>query len=187
MTAVRRRFLLQAALAVGLSAGLRAQELPVPRHKVSARELHRALSARFPVRLEVGGLLGVQVSAPALLLAPQRNRLGATLLAQASGLAGAAPPGEIDLVFALRYEARDRSLRAVDSELLALRWPGLPEEFTRALRDAWPELARPALGEIVLHQFSQQELALPETMGLQPASFQVVQDGLVVGFAAAPR
>ena len=180
-----RRRLLIASLALGTGGGLCAQDAQVPRHKVSAGELHRALASRFPLRLALGGLLGVQVSAPALLLVPQRNRLGATLLAQVGGPALAAlPPGEVDVVFGLRYEPRDRSLRAQDSELLAVRWPGLPPELIQALQDAWPEFARQALGDIVLHQFTARELALPETLGFVPGSFRVLEDGLLVLFDA---
>lgn len=178
----RRRWL-AAALALGLPSLGHAQQAQVPRHKVSASELHRAMSARFPVRLDLGGLFAVQVGAPALLLAPRRNQLGATLLAQLGGPALApVPPGEMDVVFGLRYEPRDRSLRAQGSQLLAVRWPGLPQEIVQALQGAWPDFAREALGDFVLHQFSERELALPETMGFQPQAFNVAEDGLVVVF-----
>ena len=43
-------------------------------------------------------------------------------------------------------------------------------------------LARDALGEIVLHRFSPRELALPDTMGFQPETLTVLEDGLEIGF-----
>lgn len=162
---------------------LHAQPAPQPRHKVSAAQLHEALSARFPLRLDLGGWAGLQVSAPALLLLPRRNRLGATLRTEASG--AVLPPlasGEMDIAFQLRYEPRDRTLRALEPELLDLRWPALPPEFAQAVQQALPAFAREALGEFVLHQFTARELALPDTMGFQPETITVVDDGLVIGF-----
>jgi hypothetical protein len=43
------------------------------------------------------------------------------------------------------------------------------------------------MGEIVVHRFSQRDLALPDTMGFQPQEFQVVEDGVVVLFGPKPR
>lgn len=179
---MRRRLMLAMPLLVA-AAGSRAQDAAVPRHRVSAGELHRALSARFPIRFTLAGVLALEVNAPALLLDPKRNRLGATVQAQAGGPAlQPMPPGEMDIVFRLRYEPRDRSLRAHEPEILALRWPGLPPDAAASLQRTWPLLAEDALGNVVLHRFTERELALPETMGFQPESFTVTEDALVVVF-----
>src|SRR4051812_4792171 len=107
------RRLLITALACCPAARLLAQADDSPHYKVSAGQLHEAMSARFPVRLGVPGLLEVQVSALGLLMLPARNKLGASLLAQADGPgAQGAQQGMVDLVFALRYERRDQSIRA---------------------------------------------------------------------------
>lgn len=183
---MKRRSLL-AAIVLAPAAVL-AQPTPKPRHKVSAAQLHQMLSARFPVRFAMGGFFQLQVSAPALLLLPRRNRLGATLLAEAGGPGlEPLPPGEVDVVFRLRYEPSDRSLRALEPEVLALRWPGLPADFADGLKQALPGLAREAIGEIVLHQFTSRELALPEAMGFEPDTITVVEDGLSVGFGPKKR
>jgi hypothetical protein len=50
-----------------------------------------------------------------------------------------------------------------------------------------PKLARDAVGEIVLHRFAARELALPETMGLEPDEIRVVDDGVVVLFGPKQR
>jgi hypothetical protein len=179
---MRRRLVLALPLLVGATRAW-AQEARAPRHRVSAGELHRSLSTRFPVRFTLAGLLALDISAPALLLDARRNRLGATVQAQAGGPAlQPMPPGEMDVVFRLRYEPRDRSLRAYEPEILALRWPGLPSEAAASLQRTFPTLAEDALGEIVLHRFTPRELALPETLGFQPESFTVADDGLVVVF-----
>jgi hypothetical protein len=183
------RRLLIAGIACWPAARLLAQAPePRPRHKVSAAELYEALSARFPLRLGLAGLLELQVSAPQLLLLPARNKLGATLVAQASGPAvQPMPPGALDVVFGLRYEPADQTVRAQQMEVLDIRMPGLSADTTQALRTVLPQLFRDAVGELVLHKFSQRELALPETMGFEPETLTVLADGVLVGFAPKPR
>jgi hypothetical protein len=158
-----------------------------PRRKISARELHEAMSARFPLRFSAAGLLDLQVSAPRLLLLPARNKLGATLVAEVNGLQlQQVEAGELDMVFALRYEAADQTVRAHRLEILDLRWPGLPPEIVRTLRRVLPAMARDAVGEVVVHRFSERELALPRAMGFEPESFSIVDDGVIVFFGPKP-
>ena len=185
---MNRRHLL-AALACWPAGRVLAQDdAQRPRQKISAATLMGTLSQRFPVRLQAQGLFMLQLDAKALLLLPARQRLGATLGAQLSGpqlqRAGA---GELDAVFALRYEPGDRSVRAHSPELLGLRWPGLPPDTALALQALLPGLARDALGEVVLHRFTERELALPDTMGFEPQQLTVADDGLVIGFGPKPR
>lgn len=177
------------ALACWPVARLRAQEdAPRPRHKVSAAALYDALSARFPVRFGFGTLLQAEISAPRLLLLPARNQLGAALRAEFSGLQlPQVQAGEMDLVFALRYEGRDRTLRARNPRILEVRWPGVPPESAQALQEVLPAMTR-QMGDVVLHRFSDRELALADTMGFEPREIQVLDDGLLVLFGPkAPR
>lgn len=157
------------------------------RHKIPAGELHAALAKRFPLRFGVPGLLDVEVDAAGLLLLPERNRLGAVLQAELGGAQGSQlAGGEMDIVFALRYEPSDRSLRAHDPEILDVRWPLMPRETERRLRELSPLMAH-RVGEVVLHRFTARDLSLPDTMGLEPRELQVVQDGLVVLFGNKTR
>ena len=182
----RRHVLLTFLAGWPLARVLAGEDAPRPRHKISAATLFEALSRRFPVRLGMAGLLEVEVSAPRLLLLPARNRIGASLLAQLGGAPGAAlQAGEMDVVFALRYEPSDRTLRAHRAEVLEVRWPGLPPEGMQALRGVLPSMAG-QIGEVVLHQLSPRDLVLPETMGLEPAELEVVEDGVVVFFRPRP-
>lgn len=178
------RRLLVAALACFPAAGLFAQEeQPRPRHKVSAAELHKALSARFPLRMGVAGLLELQVSAPQLHLHAARNKLGATLVAEPSGPGlPSLEPGELDVFFSLRYEAADRTLRAFQPEIRDVRLPGATRQATQALQQLLPAMAREAIGEFVLHRFTDRELALADTMGFEPEKLIVLDDGLLVVF-----
>lgn len=159
-----------------------------PRQKISARELHDALSARFPVRFGVTGLVDLRISAPRLLLLPARNRLGAGLLAQIGGMPMQQPQtAELDVAFALRYEPVDRTVRAHDLEVIGLRAPGLMPDTTQLLQRLLPRMAREAVGEIVLHRFSARDLALPDTMGFEPDEIRVLDDGVMVLFGPKRR
>jgi len=169
---------------------LLAQDMEgTPRHKVSAAQLHAALSQRFPVRFGIEDLFALEVGSPRLLLLPARNRLGAGLTAQASGpvLRDALPTGQVDLSFSVRYEAADRTVRAHDPELLDLNLPGLQPGAVEALRKVLGETAKDAVGDIVLYQFSERELALADTMGFAPEKLIVVDDGLLILFGPKPR
>lgn len=159
-----------------------------PRHKIPVAQLHEALAKRFPLRAGMPGLLELEVTAPGLHLLPARNQLGALLLAQVRGaqLRGA-QAAELDVVFALRYEAADQSLRAHRLDVLDLRAEGVAPETLRALKALLPRLARDAVGEFVLHRFTSGELGLAETMGFAPERFEVVDDGLLVWFGPKPR
>lgn len=168
---------------------LLAQEpSPRPRHKISAARLHEAMSARFPVRVGVGGLLDVEISAPSLLLLPSRQKLGASLVARLGGpQLQPLAPGELDLVFALRWEPSDQTVRAHDAEVLALRWPGLSPQATQGVHGLLQTLGREAIGEVVLQKLSARELALAETMGFEPDKIEVAHDGVVVLFGPKGR
>jgi hypothetical protein len=188
MVATMHRRLLLIALACWPAARAFAQDGARPRHKISAAELHAALSERFPLQLGFGGLLALRISAPSLHLLPARNRIGAGLVAEVSGppLQQVAP-GEVDVLFTVRYEASDKTIRARDPELAGLRWPGLPPEAVQSLQKMLPSMAREALDEVVLHSFTPAELSLPDTMGFEPDQVTVVDDGLVVSFAPKRR
>jgi hypothetical protein len=182
-----RRLILTALACWPARHVLAQEEGPRPRHKVSAAEMYEALSARFPVRLGLAGLLELQLSAPQLLLRPARNQLGATLAGEVSGLqVPRMPPGELDVVFALRYEAADQTVRAHHPEFLDLRWPGLPPETLQALQSLLPTLAR-RMGEVVLHRVTPRERALADTMGFEPEKLEVVEDGVVIWFGPKQR
>lgn len=179
-----RRRQIVAALALCATACAAQQPPARPRHKISAGELYEALSSRFPVRRGLAGMLALEISATQLLLRPARNQLGAALLAEVRGMQQL-QAGEMDLVFSLRYEPSDQTVRARNPEILDVRWPGAPPETLRALQGLLPRVASD-LGEFVLHRFTQRELALPQTMGFEPQELTVVEDGLVVFFGPRP-
>lgn len=181
-----RRLLLAALGCWPAGRLLAADDPPRPQHKVGAGTLYEALSSRFPVRMGPPGLMQLQVSAPRLLLLPARNKLGAELVVELGGAPlPRVPAGEMEVLFSLRYEPADRSLRAHEAEIVDFRWPGMPPEALRSLRGVLPAMARD-FGEFVLHRFTPRDLAVPDTMGFDPSELRVVDDGVLVVFARKP-
>jgi hypothetical protein len=183
----RRRLVLMAAGAVAVATvrlGAHAQ----PGHKVSAAQLQQVLAERFPLRYAVAGMLQLEVRTPLLRFLPEQNRLGSELAIEAAGQALRRPhTGAVELDFALRYEATDRTLRAHQIRVHAVRLPSLSRDAA-ALIDAYARAsAERALLEVVLHTLAPRDLALADTMGLEPSTITVVADGLVVGFAPRQR
>jgi hypothetical protein len=134
------------------------------------------------------GLLDIQVDAPRLLLLPARQRVGATVLARVSDLSTRqVHTGEMDLVFAVRYEAADQTLRAHELEILGLRSPGLPPQAGQAWQALLSGVARDAMAEVILHRFSRGELAVPDLLGFQPEKITVQDDGVVIWFGPKAR
>jgi hypothetical protein len=159
-----------------------------PHRKVSADQLGRTLAARFPVRFGLPGLFDIQVHSPRLLLLPARQRLGATVLARVGDLtARRVYPGEIDVLFALRYEATDQTVRAHDIAISGLRSSAMPPDAAQAWRALLDNVLRGALVELVLHRFSREELAVPDLLGLQPETMTIEDDGVEIWFAPKRR
>ena len=183
-----RRLLISAFACWPIARALADEDDQRPRFRISAGELHKALSARFPVRIGLAGLFELEITAPSLHLLPRRNQLGATLQAQAGGPAlRQVRHGELDVMFTPRYEPADQTVRARDMEVLDLRLPGVPADTLQALSGLLPALAREVVGEVLLHRFSQRELAVADTLGFEPEKLTVAEDGLVVEFTRKRR
>lgn len=158
-----------------------------PGYTVSTEQMQQALAQRFPLRYPVPGVLNLDLQTPRLRLLPQRNRLLAEMAVQASGPAlNRAHQGGLDVDFALRYEASDRTLRAQQLHLSRLRFPTLRPEVVDMLNAYAPALAERSLREVVLHQLRPQDLKAVEAMGLQPGPITVTDTGLVIGLVLKP-
>ena len=183
---MKRRHLLitSAKLALGGAAGLTWLSAQAqPSFKVSGAQLQSAIASRFPKRYAASGWLDVTLQAPQLRLMAAQNRLGATLAVQSAGPAlRRAYPGTFDLDFALRYEPSDLTIRAHELRVNTLQFDGLPAQASLLLSGYGPQLAEQALQGAVLHTLTAQDLALPDTMGLQPGDITVTASGLVVSF-----
>ena len=168
-----------AGLAFG---GVRAQEQEAPAsagHRISTAQLQQALELRFPRRFTVSGLVDVEVRVPRLRLLPEQNRLGAELLADISGAAlRRRHAGSVDLDFALRYESSDQSVRAHRIRMNSIRLEGLNPDTADMFEEYVGRLSHQAVREVALHRLRPQDLALAHTMGLEPGTITVTQQGL---------
>jgi hypothetical protein len=187
---MHRRFFLTAVPGLALSGVAWAalpQAQPQPRYKVSAEQLQQAVAQRFPLRYPVAGLLNLDVQAPQLRLLPEQNRVSAEMAVEAAGPAlERRHSGTFELDFALRYEASDHTLRAYQLRIKRLRFADLQPAANELINTYAPALAEQSLQEVVLHQLRPQDLALADTMGLQPGSITVTDKGLVIGFVSKP-
>ncbi|MBK1684077.1 DUF1439 domain-containing protein [Rhodoferax fermentans] len=159
----------------------------LPQFKVSAARLQQAVAQRFPLRYPVSGLLNLDLQAPQLSLLPAQNRLGAEMAIDAAGPAlQGSHHGTLALDFALRYEASDLTVRAHQLRFKQLTMPSLQPRVAMLLNTYGPTLSERALMEVVLHRLQPSDLALPNSMGLQPGSISVTDTGLVIGFVPKP-
>lgn len=177
--------------AVGLGALLVAPPAQAqPAYTITTPQIEEALAEKLPRRYRLGGLLNLEVQVPALRLLPAQNRINAVLPVVASGLAvseGARDAaGSLDVDFALRYEPSDRTLRAQQIHVNALRIDGLRSAAAEMLNGYAQQLATQSLGEVVLHTLRPQDLALADGLGMQPGPITVTERGLRVEFVRKP-
>ena len=158
-----------------------------PHYKVSAAQLQAALAQRFPLRYPVPGLLNLDVQVPQLQLLPALNRLSAAMVVNAAGPAlERSHQGTLELEFALRYEAADRTVRAHQLRFKRLQFPTLQPGVNALLSNYGQALSERTLLEVVLHRLKAQDLALPDAMGMQPGSITVTEQGLTIAFVPKP-
>lgn len=182
--AMHRRHLLSLA-AAGPLALLSACASAQPSYTVSLRQMQQALAERFPRSYPVAGLLDLQLQTPRLTLLPERNQINAVADVQASGpLLRRSHSGTFDVDFSLRYEPSDRTLRAHDLRVNALRLDGLRPQAEQALALYGQQLADQSLREVVVHQLEPKDLALADGLGVQPESITVTPQGLLIRFGS---
>jgi hypothetical protein len=179
----RKAFIRSVACSLALLAVPAFHVAAQPSYRISREQLQRVLGQRFPLRYSMPGVLELEISEPHLRFLPEQNRLGSELMIDAAGPALArSHSGSVAMDFALRYEASDMSIRAHRIRVQSVRLSGLPRDAA-ALIDAYVRAAAErALLEVVLHQVRASDLALPNTMGFEPASITVESEGLAIGF-----
>jgi len=182
----RRRLLASAAALLAIQLGgcsLAPAHAAQPNYKISLAQLQRVMARRFPRRYPVRGVIDLDIDVPQLRLLPDANRVGAQFTIRASGpLLQRSRNGGIDLDFALRYEASDRTIRAYEITVNRADVEGLRPDAAQLLDAYVRASASESLLELVVHQLQPKDLALADTMGLEPGDITVVADGLVVGF-----
>jgi hypothetical protein len=185
---MKRRATCLALAATALTGcGLPGARAGAPSYRISMQQLQEAVESRFPMRYPVAGLFELRLDAPRLQPLPDLDRLGCAFTLHAAGPAlRRRYEGEADLDFGLRYEASDQTIRAHHLRVEALRVDGLTGQAQAVLEQSVGELVRQQIHELVLHKLRPNDLALADTMGLQPGAIHVTWDGLVVEFANKP-
>jgi hypothetical protein len=179
----RRSVLGSVVLLLSLGACAGPSGGATPRYRISTAQLEQALARRFPLRHSLRGLLRLDLEPPRLRLMPEANRLGAAFTLVAGGPALRRElQGVFDFDFGLRYEPLDQTIRAVQPRVNLLELGGLPRELADTLVAYGPVLAEHALHDMVLHRVPARDLALADTMGLQPGAITVEPGGLVIHF-----
>ena len=155
----RRRFLFSAALAAPLlTTACSGRTLPRQLSMTTA-QLQAKVASKFPRPYPVAGLLPVQLSGPVLKQSFQ---------------------GQLDVSFGLRYEPSDRTLRAQRVVVNSLQIADAPPALTDMLSTYGPRLGEQVLENLALHQFEDKDLALADTIGLQPGAITVTAQGLTM-------
>ena len=159
----------------------------LPHYTVSVELLQQSVAQRFPLRYPVPGLLNLDMQVPRLSLLPTQNRLGADIALVAAGpVLQGSHQGTLAVDFALRYEASDLSVRAHQLHFKRLTMPSLQPAVVALLNSYGPALSERALLEVVLHRLQPRDLALPNSLGMQPGSITVTDTGLLIGFVPKP-
>lgn len=160
---------------------------PPPGYTVPEAVLQQSVARRFPLRYPVPGLLNLDVQVPRLRLLPEHNRLAAEMEVLAAGPAlNRSHRGNFDLDFALRYEPRDRTIRAHQLRLNRLRFPTLQPGVVDMLNTYAPMIGQQFLQEVVLHQLSPKDLAMADALNMQPGGITVTAQGLRIGLVLKP-
>lgn len=177
----RRSLLLVSAVGLGLAAtGCSGKSLPSS-FSVSTAKLQSMLAQRFPKQYPVAGLLQIQLQTPQLTMLAERNTIQALLDAQMSGpVLKDVYKGQLNVDFALRYEPTDRTLRAHQIKLNSLQMQGLAPAMSEMLSTYATALADQALGQVVLYQLEEKDLALVDAMSMEPGAITVTPEGLTV-------
>ena len=180
----RRRWLLGAGLGVAM-LGAACTGPSGPRSvTLTLEQMQEKLAQRFPRRYPMAGLIELNLQTPRLALLPEQNRLQLVMALEASGAAlRRIYTGRMDLDFSLRYEPADQTVRATDLRVHAAQIDGLPPQAAQWLGRFGPALAQQALREVVLHQLQAKDLALADSLGLQPGRMTVTPRGLVIELA----
>lgn len=174
------------AVATVMFAALQSAQAQ-PSFTVSIKTVQQEMAQRFPLRYPVAGLVDFDVQAPQLRLLPDQNRVSASMAVEVTGPAlRRSHSGTFDVDFALRYEHSDHTIRAYRLDFQNLRIPDLQPQASELLNAYGPALANQALQELVLHQLRPQDLAMADSLGMQPGSITVTDKGLVIAFVLKP-
>ncbi len=95
--------------------------------------------------------------------------------------------GQMQVRFGLYYEPKDRSVRAQRVEVLALELQEASPAMSEMVQTYGLRLAQQALEGFALYTVPAEELALADSLGLQPGAISVTSQGLDVAIEPKPK
>ncbi|CAM4325702.1 DUF1439 domain-containing protein [Comamonas aquatilis] len=177
----RRSWLMVATASVALIAtGCSGKSVPSS-VSVSSAKLQEMVAKRFPKQFPVAGLLQLSLTSPTLAMLPERNALNALIPVELGGkVLKEVYSGALNVDFALRYEPTDRTLRAHQIKVNSLEMNGLAPAMSDMLATYTNALAEQALGQVVLYQLQDKDLALVDALAMEPGAITVTPQGLTI-------
>lgn len=181
-----RRFFLAAAAASTLWVSGCSQAVPT-KISVTQAQLEQGLQGHFPKQFPIAGLLQFDMQQPQLLLLPVSNQLQTDLVVQLSGPAlRQSLNGQMRVRFGLYYEPKDRSVRAQRVEVLSLVLQDVNPAMADMVQTYGLRVAQQALQGFALYTVKPEDMALVDSLGLQPGAITVTSQGLDVAIEAKP-
>lgn len=177
----RRSWLMVATASVALIATACSGKSVPSSVSVSSAKLQEMVAKRFPKQFPVAGLLQLSLTSPTLAMLPERNALNALIPVELGGkVLKEAYSGTLNVDFALRYEPSDRTLRAHQIKVNSLEMNGLAPAMSDMLATYTNALAEQALGQVVLYQLQDKDLALVDALAMEPGAITVTPQGLTI-------
>lgn len=177
----RRSWLMVATASVALIATACSGKSVPSSVSVSSAKLQEMVAKRFPKQFPVAGLLQLSLTSPTLAMLPERNALNALIPVELGGkVLKEVYSGMLNVDFALRYEPSDRTLRAHQIKVNSLEMNGLAPAMSDMLATYTNALAEQALGQVVLYQLQDKDLALVDALAMEPGAITVTPQGLTI-------
>jgi hypothetical protein len=172
---------LGALLAWGLG-GCAALSGP-PTLVLDEEELQGHLLRLFPQERRLLDLVDVTVARPALRLLPDRNRLSAGLELQArERLLGGTWTGRLAFDAALRWEARDQTVRLAQVRVQDLALDSAPGAFRSQGERLGAAVAELMLDDLVLYRLAGDRAQQMRLLGVAPTAVAITSRGLEITF-----
>jgi hypothetical protein len=151
-------------------------------------DIARLLDRQFPQDRRVLDVLDVTLQAPKVRLLPERNRLAAVLdIGVRERLLGGRWKGQLDFDAALRWEARDRTLRLFQARVSDLQLASAGAEVRTPAERLGAALIERVLEDMVLYTLPAERAEALRASGVAPTGVAVTARGVEITLSAAAR
>ncbi len=159
-----------------------------PRITLSRGEIARLLDRQFPQDRRLLEVLDVRLESPQVHLLAERNRLAAGLdLNVRERLLGGRWNGRLEFDAALRWVARDHTLRLFQARVSDLRLVSAGAEARTPAERLGAALVERVLEDMVLYTLPAERAETLRASGVAPDSVAVTERGVEITFSAAAR